>query len=438
MKKTIILFCLLLFPIFAFGQDYHIPYLFIWDFLQVDSINSRAQVITSVLELTGSVSGGATFDNITVTDSAYIDKLTAEYLDVGGAGGTNYYRLSVFDNKAVSGSDNATNISSWNSWTGGSTGILRGLQFAATAGDEGAVDYFKIYGLDGSVYTGLLVNDGAASTQKAWTGTCASAIGIGGTVYNYTTSTGLITNAYGVYGQVNTTATGIVRNASGLRTGIVKATGTDAGQTHNAYGLYIEDNITASGGATNNAYAIYSSATDPSVLSGDLNLEGGKLYIDHGGNSGNMMVISNDKDATLDSTITVNSSGDVTANGFAADGFMTGMAFSTLDTDPTIALGANDCKRHIRINNDADAIDYTLPAAEKGLMVMFYDIAGGVITIDPYDGTDTIYLNGVSVGAGDAIDSPGAAGNCITLYAVDNTRWITLGRSGTWVDGGAD
>ena len=69
---------------------------------------------------------------------------------------------------------------------------------------------------------------------------------------------------------------------------------------------------------------------------------------------------------------------------------------------------------------------------------MFYDIAGGVITVDPLDGTDTIYLDGVTVGAGDAIDSPGIVGNFICLVAIDDTRWVTAGRSGTWTDGGVD
>ena len=65
---------------------------------------------------------------------------------------------------------------------------------------------------------------------------------------------------------------------------------------------------------------------------------------------------------------------------------------------------------------------------------MFYDIGGGVITIDPVDGTDTIYLNGSTVGAGDEIDSPGNVGDFIVLMAIDATRWITMGRNGAWVD----
>ncbi len=110
----------------------------------------------------------------------------------------------------------------------------------------------------------------------------------------------------------------------------------------------------------------------------------------------------------------------------------------TLDTDATVALTLVDCLGCIRINNDADAIDYTLPPAMAGLVIMFYDVAGGVITIDPYDGTDTIYLGGSSVGAGYAIDSPGIAGNFICLVALDDTRWVTTGQGGFWTNGGAD
>ena len=115
-------------------------------------------------------------------------------------------------------------------------------------------------------------------------------------------------------------------------------------------------------------------------------------------------------------------------------GTVSGSSDLTLDTDPTVILDASDCKNKTRYNDDADVVDYTLPAAAKGLVVMFYDIAGGVITVDPVDGTDTIYLNGTSVGAGDEIDSPGEVGDFICLMAIDATRWITIGRSGTWVD----
>ena len=129
--------------------------------------------------------------------------------------------------------------------------------------------------------------------------------------------------------------------------------------------------------------------------------------------------------------------GDATVSGsFAATGTISGNTGITLDTDPAIVLTAAMCKNMVRFNNDADVIDYTLPAAAAGLVVMFYDIAGGVITVDPVDGTNTIYLNGTSVGAGDAIDSPGAVGDFICLMALDDTRWVTVGRSGVWIDGG--
>jgi len=132
-------------------------------------------------------------------------------------------------------------------------------------------------------------------------------------------------------------------------------------------------------------------------------------------------------------TITALTAGTVTASGV-----LTGLTQVTLDVAASVVLASTDCDNAVRFNNDADVIDYTLPGAAAGLVVMFYDIGGGVITVDPVDGTDHIYLNGTGVGAGDAIDSPGDVGDFICLMAIDATRWVTVGRSGTWVDGGAD
>lgn len=110
----------------------------------------------------------------------------------------------------------------------------------------------------------------------------------------------------------------------------------------------------------------------------------------------------------------------------------------TLNTAATVVLTTADCMGGMFINNDADVIDYTLPGAAAGLECCFYDIAGGVITVDPTDAADTIYLNGTALTAGNAIDSPGAAGDSICLMSLDATRWITINRVGTWIDGGAD
>jgi len=88
--------------------------------------------------------------------------------------------------------------------------------------------------------------------------------------------------------------------------------------------------------------------------------------------------------------------------------------------------------------------DYTLPGAAAGMSACFYDNGGGTggIIIDAAAG-DEILLDGTGVGVADAIDSPGVAGDgangdFICIMAIDATYWITLGRSGTWVDGGAD
>ncbi len=130
---------------------------------------------------------------------------------------------------------------------------------------------------------------------------------------------------------------------------------------------------------------------------------------------------------------------DLSAISVITTGNIQGGIAITSTTAATLALTSANTLGDMHINGDADVIDYTLPAAVEGLSACFY--AGGnanVITIDSFDGVDTIYLNGASVGAGDAIDSAGGAGDFICLIAVDATNWHTLGRSGTWVDGGVD
>jgi len=116
-------------------------------------------------------------------------------------------------------------------------------------------------------------------------------------------------------------------------------------------------------------------------------------------------------------------------------GIITGSSNIKLDNGSSVVLVADSCHNHIRINNTAGVIDYTLPTAEVGLAIVFYDIVGGVITVDANTG-DVIYLNGTALDAGDSIDSPGDVGDLIVLIAIDNTRWITLGQIGVWIDGG--
>jgi hypothetical protein len=131
--------------------------------------------------------------------------------------------------------------------------------------------------------------------------------------------------------------------------------------------------------------------------------------------------------------------GAATGTSLVLSGNLQGTIPVTVTTAATLVMTAANTKGDLHQNGDADVIDYTLPGAAAGLSACFF--AGeftGVITIDPVDATDTIYLDGASVGAGDAIDSPGTVGDFICLAAVDATKWYTFGRSGTWVDGGVD
>lgn len=105
-------------------------------------------------------------------------------------------------------------------------------------------------------------------------------------------------------------------------------------------------------------------------------------------------------------------------------------------TTDSPAVGELDGHWHICTN--AAGCDITLPSAVAGMSGCWYDQnGGGVITLDSAAG-DIFYLDGTALDAADAIDSAGAIGDFACILAIDDTDWLVLGKSGTWVDGGVD
>lgn len=76
------------------------------------------------------------------------------------------------------------------------------------------------------------------------------------------------------------------------------------------------------------------------------------------------------------------------------------------------------------------------PATAK-YMACYYSDGANVVKVDPQSASMEIFLNGATIAAGDEIDSPGAAGDFICIQNRSTTKATTLGRSGTWIDGGA-
>ena len=126
----------------------------------------------------------------------------------------------------------------------------------------------------------------------------------------------------------------------------------------------------------------------------------------------------------------------------ALEDFIAGKSLApiTETTAATLDLATSDaCAVHLYLNGDNDAIDYTLPPAAANLVCCFGAATyAQVVTVDPDDGVDYIIIEGVANSAGNAIDSTGVIGEYICLVALDGTRWLSLGFSGTWTDGGVD
>lgn len=157
-------------------------------------------------------------------------------------------------------------------------------------------------------------------------------------------------------------------------------------------------------------------------------------FVDEENSNADVMCFDPDHTGAGDGEVTINNLDLVVA------GPITGEIAVDLRTVASVDLSADatGCRGQWYINNDADAIDFTLCPAAAGLSACFRDNAGGVITVDTADTGDTIKLDGTALTAGNAIDSPGNDGDQICLLALDASTWINVSTLGTWVDGGAD
>jgi hypothetical protein len=210
---------------------------------------------------------------------------------------------------------------------------------------------------------------------------------------------------------------------------------------------------TLTGGATiadGQTLTFDESAADPNDADIQLSATDGvfKIAAANGANNEDLTI---DLDATAN-TATIGTSTGVTALSIgslnlATTGTILGAVNVVVTTDGSLSPNASQMYGTMFIADHATATsdtDYTLPSAVAGMTACFYDNGagtGGIIIDAAAD--DEILLYGTGVGAADAIDSPGVAGDgangdFICILAIDATSWITLGSSGTWVDGGAD
>lgn len=379
------------------------------------------------------VTGLWTFDNV-VIDSADIDTANVDYLYVS--------EKALFDSAISVGSWGYTGehivLPEASSNTNAGLGIYSMVDYAATAGKVFAGTYSRALAMTTS-QTNLSTIVGTESQFRLRDVNIGNGVHAGLWAYAEQSGTSTLSGA-GTFDAISATVeseAGFSVGATEQVTGITIDGSIHASATINAAanftGLYIKSNgkdwfdgikIT---GATN-AMELQNGATIDNTQTDTLELEETVVKVD-----GKLEVTGAVGAASLAVT------GAVGAASVAATGTITGKTLVCLHTAATYVFASGDsCKNAAHFNNDADVIDFTLPPCEAGLFMLFYDIGGGVITIDTFDGTDELYLDGTSVGAGDAIDSPGVAGNFIGIMGIDDTRWVTSGRSGTWVDGGPD
>lgn len=110
-------------------------------------------------------------------------------------------------------------------------------------------------------------------------------------------------------------------------------------------------------------------------------------------------------------------------------------------TKQTIKLDATDSGRRLIDNSGHAGAKYILPVALAGLEIELCTGNRNSVTLDTHTTSDTINhtISGSALDAGDALMSPGQAGDCVRVTCGSDTNWyITNMGAAAWSDTGTN
>ena len=105
-----------------------------------------------------------------------------------------------------------------------------------------------------------------------------------------------------------------------------------------------------------------------------------------------------------------------------------------LGSGHTVEVSASSGEGYNSVHYITAAVTITLPAVPSGgACFTFISTGANTVTIDS-NASDLIILDGTTLDDGDSIDSPGAAGDIVSIIYYDSTGWFAT--SNGWSDGG--
>ncbi len=105
-----------------------------------------------------------------------------------------------------------------------------------------------------------------------------------------------------------------------------------------------------------------------------------------------------------------------------------------IESNGNITLTRDQCRGQILYMTATGTVTLP-PVIGDGLAITVYSTTAAAVHVDP-NANDRIVLDGVALDNGDKISSASGAGDFVVLHNDDINGWRTLGRSGTWTDGG--
>lgn len=190
-----------------------------------------------------------------------------------------------------------------------------------------------------------------------------------------------------------------------------------------------DDGTVEIGGAANQPHLIiegHSTQTDPII----------RVFTSAG-----TVLLELNNDGTLEAEGFYNITDNDSA-GIATDGSIFGETIQAGYVVGTSAGGGDLAANTITLATAA--ADYDLPDCEAANvgdwhLVIVQDAAETVsITVANDAANDTIVYKGLALGAGDELDSPGAAQDSVRLICMADDTYYAIDNSGAWTDGGPD
>ncbi len=216
---------------------------------------------------------------------------------------------------------------------------------------------------------------------------------------------------------------------------IIRSDGTGKGVQSS--GIAIDDSDNMSGIETLTATTLQAGSGTPDI---SFTTDGNGKVTEGAINQTNNESLSRDYETATNTCTVASATGVTEINYGSIDLVTTGNiigALGVITSAGAISLTEAQLNQVIIVTaaGDVDLPDSCDSATGHSALIYVRDVAE-TVSLTVTDTSDTIIYKGLSLGADDELDSPGAAQDWVCVVCMETNNWYVVGNSGDWTDGG--